>query len=60
MCVFLIKNDELLGKYNEIWDKVSNVIQKGFDSELVHKDKDLKMTIRCQKKVVNTFADRQF
>ena len=30
---FLTKNDELLEKYNEIWDKVSNTIKKGFDSE---------------------------
>ena len=25
---FLIKNDELLDKYNEIWDKVNKVIKK--------------------------------
>ena len=25
---FLIKNDELLEKYNEVWDKVSNTIKK--------------------------------
>ena len=31
---FLIKNDELLERYNEIWDKVKKVIKKGFDSEL--------------------------
>ena len=28
---FLIKDNELLEKYNEIWDKVSNIIKKGFD-----------------------------
>ena len=38
---FLIKNDQLLRKYNEIWDKVSNVIEKEFDSEPVHYDKYL-------------------
>ena len=31
---FLIKNEKLLEKYNEIWNKVSNTIKKGFDSEL--------------------------
>ena len=36
---FLIKNDELLEKYNEIWDKVSKVIKKGFDSNPVYNDK---------------------
>ena len=29
---FLIKNVELLEKYNEIWDKVCNTFKKGFDS----------------------------
>ena len=33
---FLIKDDELLEKYNKIWDKVSNVSKKGFDSEPVY------------------------
>ena len=33
---FLIKADELLEKYNKIWDKVSNVFKKGFDSEPVY------------------------
>ena len=42
---FLIKNDELLGKYNEIWDKVSKVIKKGFDSESVYNEKYLKTEI---------------
>ena len=32
---FLLKNEELLEKYNEIWDKVSNIIKEGFDSESV-------------------------
>ena len=33
---FLIKDNKLLEKYNEIWDKVSKVIKKGFDSEAVY------------------------
>ena len=28
---FLIKDNELPEKYNEIWEKVSNIIGKGFD-----------------------------
>ena len=28
---FLIKDNKLLEKYNEIWDKVSNITKKGFD-----------------------------
>ena len=29
---FLIKNEKLLEKYNEIWDKVFNDMNRGFDS----------------------------
>ena len=32
---FLIKVDELLQKYNKIWDKVNTNIKKEFDSEPV-------------------------
>ena len=32
---FLIKDDEFLEQYKEIWEKVSNSIKKGFDSEPV-------------------------
>ena len=30
---------ELLKKYNEIWDKISNQSKKGFDSEPLYNDK---------------------
>ena len=30
---YLIKVDEFLGKHNEIWEKVKNIIKKEFDSE---------------------------
>ena len=33
---FLIEDDDLLEKYNTIWDKVSAYIKKEFDSELVY------------------------
>ena len=33
---FLIKDDDLLEKYNITWDKVSTDIKKEFDSELVY------------------------
>ena len=32
---FLIKDDKLLEKHNEIFEKVSTSIKKGFDSEPV-------------------------
>ena len=36
---FLIKNNDLLEKYNTIWDKVSVDIKNVFDSELVYNKK---------------------
>ena len=33
---FLINDDELLEKHNKLWDKVSNNMKKGFDSEPVY------------------------
>ena len=33
--MLLIKDDELLEKYNQIWEKVSNSIKKGFGSKSV-------------------------
>ena len=36
---FLIKDNQLLEKYNGIWDKVDNVIKKKkFDSEPIYND----------------------
>ena len=32
---FLVKDNQLLEKYNEIWEKVSTSIKKEFDSEPV-------------------------
>ena len=68
---FLIKEDELLEKYNEIWKKVKNIIKKEFDSEPVYNEKNLKAKIKnpvmekskqiftiikYQKKVLNLFV----
>ena len=36
MDVYLIEDDDLLKKYNTIWDKVSADIKKEFDREDVH------------------------
>ena len=33
---FLIKDDELLEKYNEIWEKVTDGLKKRLDSEPVY------------------------
>ena len=69
---FFYKKWWIAGKVLGTWDNASNVIEKWFDSEPVYKHRYLKtkirscegkktqifMTIRCQKKVLNTFAYR--
>ena len=57
---FLIKGDELLEKYNEIWEKVKNIIKKEFDSESVHNEKYLKAKIKFynRKTITNFHNDK--
>ena len=38
---FLIKDHELLEKYNEIWEKLKNNLKKEFDSEPVYNEQYL-------------------
>ena len=51
---FLIKDDELLEKYNEIWEKVKNSLKKEFDSEPVYNEKYLKAKIKSYNGKINT------
>ena len=51
---FLIKDEELFEKYNEIWEKVKNIIKKEFDSELVYNEKYLKAKIKSYSGKINT------
>ena len=44
----------MLEKYNEIWDKVSTVIKKRFDSEPVYSEKHLKAKRKSYDEKVNT------
>ena len=48
---FLIKTDELLEKYHEIWEKVKKSI---FNSELVCNEKYLKAKIKSYHGKINT------
>ena len=48
---FLIKNEET---YNEICDKVSNSIEKGFDSEPVYNEKYLKPKTKSSEGKIST------
>ena len=45
-CIFLIKDDDLLEKYNTIWDKVSADVEKEFDSNPVYNKNYLKTKIK--------------
>ena len=52
----LIKNDEFLEKYYEIWDRVSNSITNGFDSEPVYNEKYLGTKIQFyERKLITNF-----
>ena len=51
---FFIKDDGLLEKYNEILEKVNNIIKKEFDSEAVYNDKYLKAEIKSYNGKINT------
>ena len=51
---FLIKDDALLEKYNEIWEKVKNSIKKEFDSKPVYNEKCLKAKRKSYNGEINT------
>ena len=51
---FLIKDDELLEKYNEIWEKVKNSREKVFYSEPEYDEKYLKAKIKSYNGKINT------
>ena len=50
----LIKDDELLEKYNEIWEKVKNSIKKELHSEPVYNEKYQKTKIKPYNGKINT------
>ena len=43
---FLIKDDEVWGKYNEIWDVIRNKLSIKFHSKLIYDQKYLKAKVR--------------
>ena len=51
---FLIKDEKLLEKYNEIWKKVSNIIKKEFDSKPACNEKYIKTKIKSYNGKINT------
>ena len=49
----MIKDDELLEKYKEIWEKFSNSIKKRFDSKPLYNEKYLETKIKSYKGKIN-------
>ena len=56
---FLIEDNDLLEKYNTIWDKVSADIKKEFDSEPVYSRNFLKTKIKSHDDEVADFYDKK-
>ena len=50
----MIKDDELLEKYNEIWENVRNSIKEGFDIRPVYNKKYLKNKLISNEVKTNT------
>ena len=53
------EDDDLLGKYNAIWDKVSVNIKKEFDNEPVYNTEYLKTKIKSHGDEVTDFYDKE-
>ena len=50
----LVKNKKLLEAYNPIWDKISNLLEKGFDCEPVYDNKYIRTKIKLRNNRINT------
>ena len=50
----MMKNDELLEKYNDICEKVKNSIKEDFDSEPVYNEKYVNAKIKSYNEKINT------
>ena len=57
---FLIKDNELLEKHNEIWEKVKNNLKKEFDREPVYNEKYQQAKIKsCNGKINTNFHNNK-
>ena len=43
---FMVKNDDVLDKYNKIWDKIKNKLDIKFHSAPVYDEKCIKVKVR--------------
>ena len=55
---FLTEDDDLLEKYNTIWDKVSADIKKEFDSQSIYNKNYLKTKVKSHGNEVTDFYDK--
>ena len=55
---FLIEDDDLLKKYNDNWNKVSNNINEDFDSKLICNEKILRTKINSYSDNVTNFRNK--
>ena len=60
MDVFLIQDDDLLKKYNTIWDKARIDIYKEFDSESVYNEEFLKTKRKPHGDELQVFIIKKF
>ena len=51
---FVIKDDNVLGKYNEIWDKIKKTLSIKFHSTSVYDEKYIKARVREFSGVIKT------
>ena len=56
---FLIEDDDLLEKYNILWDKVTSDVKREFDSELLYKKSLLKTKIKSYGYKAADFQDKK-
>ena len=56
---FLIQNDDVLEKYNTIWDKVNTGMKKEFDSEPVYNKEFLNTKLKSHGDEVTDFYDKK-
>ena len=51
---FVIKDDDVLDKYNEIWDKIKNMLNIEFHSMPAYNEKYIKAKVREFNSVIKT------
>ena len=59
MMYFLIEDDDVLEKYNTIWDKVSANIKNEFDSDPVYHKNCLKTKMKSHNNKITDFYDKK-